>query len=102
MKEADFFFGARGAQGNQLAGRFARYLKKNPEKKREYEATRGNAAKAQFRKDWCVQKFEEYKESETLQKSFTHEDTKSCRLFSLARIAVEEGGSNRKSPNILV
>jgi hypothetical protein len=92
MDEANFFFGTGGAKGNPMAGRWARFLRKDPEQKQKYLAITSFKAKSEFRQQWCKLKFQEYQEEKSMTKTMETISKKEGRYFSLGKIAQEEGG----------
>ena len=85
-----YHFPANGGSGNPMAGRWARYLESHPEEKAKYKGSR--KVKADMRAAWCEEEHKAYTESKVHLESLTRKKGERSRLFSVHRIAVEEGG----------
>jgi len=92
MQDDQFFFGTGGAAGNPMAGRWQRFIKGNPEQKALYDATKGLKRKAEFRRDWCKQKYDEYIQERSFTTTVSEKSLSEGRYYTLQRMAVEEGG----------
>ena len=89
---SNFHFKTSGAAGNPIAGKWARYLKKHPEFKKEYEKSDTPDAKKLLRRQWCEGQYNQYKETKSHTISYSTKDESEGTMFGLHRIAVEEGG----------
>lgn len=92
LKSGNFMFNTSGAKGNPIAGRWARFIKNNPEAKAEYDQLSGYASRAKFRASWAEKKYDNYKASKISTTSESKEEYKDGTYYSLNRMAVEEGG----------
>ena len=92
LKSRGFRFNAQGGGNNPMAGRWARWLKANPDEQEKYKKITTNTAKADFRREWCKDVFDKWPVTQSTSKKLELIDRNKGVHLALARIAHKEGG----------
>ena len=75
-----------------IASRWKRRIRRNPELKAKYEATKGRDAKTRFRAEWAKGEHEAWQKNKVHRVVLSEKQIKEGVFYPVARIAVEEGG----------
>ena len=105
LKEAGFYFKARGKKGNPIAGRWQRVFDQSAALQAKFKKAHGRAAQAEVRREWCEMEFTTYQKSKSKAKIETRVDWTKARYLAPGRIVKEEGGGKsgrRACANIMM
>ena len=101
VKKAGFTVPARAEKGYPIAGRWARRLAADAKLRQTYEETQGRVAKATFRQNWAREQYKSYLETKKVTEQHSVAEGMEGTMYSLERIAVEEGGGPAGTRNAL-
>eukprot|EP00959_Pyramimonas_sp_CCMP1952_P055894 1167975-Pyramimonas_sp.AAC.1 len=94
IRKDDYKFKTEQVAGNPIASRWKRALDASRQLRADYAATKGYLNKEKFRADWAKRTADEWMQDNGFKETEEKINTEAMRgrYYSLAKIAVEEGG----------